>query len=414
MIVSASSSGGKSLGRREGVAMLALLMALNAFAIDAMIPALPAIGRDLHVASANSRQLVVIVYFFGFGASQILWGPLADRFGRRPVLAGGIALYALFGLVCAFATSFPMLIAARFAMGASAAVSRVLVTAMVRDLYDGEAMAKVMSLVFMVFIVVPVVAPSIGALILTVGSWRTIFLVLTGYAGVMMAWSMARLPETLHPDYRRSLNPRVIVTAIGQTLRQRLSIGYTLATTALSGGLTAYIATIQQVVGDTFHAQAKLPLIFAAVAAPMSAAAFANSRLVGMFGVRRVAHTGIIAMLAITAAHLALAIAWPESLSEFIIFQAATFVTLAFCSSNFSTLAMRDMAEIAGTASSVQGVIGTVGGAAIGLIIGQQFDGTDRPFLIGIVLCAAAALALVLWTERGRLFARRVPVPVQA
>ena len=414
MIVSASSSGGKSLGRREGVAMLALLMALNAFAIDAMIPALPAIGRDLHVASANSRQLVVIVYFFGFGASQILWGPLADRFGRRPVLAGGIALYALFGLVCAFATSFPMLIAARFAMGASAAVSRVLVTAMVRDLYEGEAMAKVMSLVFMVFIVVPVVAPSIGALILTVGSWRTIFLVLTGYAGVMMAWSMARLPETLHPDYRRSLNPRVIVTAIGQTLRQRLSIGYTLATTALSGGLTAYIATIQQVVGDTFHAQAKLPLIFAAVAAPMSAAAFANSRLVGMFGVRRVAHTGIIAMLAITAAHLALAVTWPESLSEFIIFQAATFITLAFCSSNFSTLAMRDMAEIAGTASSVQGVIGTVGGAAIGLIIGQQFDGTDRPFLIGIVLCAAAALALVLWTERGRLFARRVPVPVQA
>ena len=394
--------------------MLALLMALNAFAIDAMIPALPAIGRDLHVASANARQYVVIVYFFGFGASQILWGPLADRFGRRPVLAGGIALYALFGLVCAFATSFPMLIAARFAMGASAAVSRVLVTAMVRDLYEGEAMAKVMSLVFMVFIVIPVVAPSIGALILTVGSWRTIFLVLTGYAAVMMAWSMARLPETLHPDYRRSLDPRVILAGIRATLRQRLSIGYTLATTAVSGGLTAYIATVQQLVGDTFHAQAQLPLIFAAVAAPMSAAAFANSRLVGMFGVRRVAHSGIIAMLAITAAHLALAIAMPEQLSEFVVFQAATFITLAFCSSNFSTLAMRDMAAIAGTASSVQGVIGTVGGAAIGLVIGQQFDGTDRPFLVGMVLCSAAALALVLWTERGRLFARRVPIPAEA
>lgn len=394
--------------------MLALLMALNAFAIDAMIPALPAIARDLHVASANARQLVVIVYFFGFGASQILWGPLADRFGRRPVLAGGIALYALFGLVCAFATSFPMLIAARFAMGASAAVSRVLVTAMVRDLYEGEAMARVMSLVFMVFIVVPVVAPSIGALILTVGSWRTIFLVLTGYAGVMMAWSMARLPETLHPDYRRSLDPRVIVTGIRETLRQRLSIGYTLATTAVSGGLTAYIATVQQLVGDTFHAQDKLPLIFAAVAAPMSAAAFANSRLVGIFGVRRVAHSGIIAMLATTAIHLALAVALPETLTQFVVFQAATFITLAFCSSNFSTLAMRDMAAIAGTASSVQGVIGTIGGAAIGLVIGQQFDGTDRPFLIGMVACSAAALALALWTERGRLFARRVPVTAAA
>lgn len=411
MIVSSSSTGGRSLGRREGVALLAMLMALNAFAIDAMIPALPAIGTELGVADENRRQLVVIAYFFGFGSTQLIWGPLADRFGRRPVLAGGIALYALFGLLCAFATTFPLLIAARFAMGASAAVTRVLVTAMVRDLYDGEEMARVMSLVFMVFIVVPVVAPSIGSLVLLVGTWRTIFLLLAGFAAVMMAWSMIRLPETLRPEHRRSLDPRTIMAAVRQALRDRLSIGYTLATTAIMGGLTAYIASIQQIAADAFDAAAYLPLIFAAVAAPMSAASFANSKLVGRFGLRRVAHGGVVAMVVVTVVHAAVALAIAEPLWLFITLQSVTMVTLAFCSSNFSTLAMTNMATIAGTASSVQGVIGTIFGAAIGLVIGQQFDGTARPFLVGTALCAVAGLALVWWTERGRLFTRRVIAP---
>ena len=146
--------------------MLAGLMALNAFAIDAMVPALPAIGRLLHVAEENDRQLVVISYFFGFASTQLIWGPLADRFGRKPVLGIGILLYGLFALLCAFAGSFPLLIAGRFAMGASAAVTRVLVVAMVRDLFEAEAMARVMSLVFMVFMLVPVLAPNIGQAIL--------------------------------------------------------------------------------------------------------------------------------------------------------------------------------------------------------------------------------------------------------
>ena len=154
--------------------MLAALMALNSFAIDAMIPALPEIGQQLHVANANDTQLVVIAYFLGFGATQLIWGPLADRFGRRPILGAGVTLYAAFALVCAVAASFPLLIAARVLQGASAAVTRVLVVAMVRDLFEGEEMARVMSLTFMVFMVMPVLAPSIGQAILLVAPWRAI------------------------------------------------------------------------------------------------------------------------------------------------------------------------------------------------------------------------------------------------
>ena len=151
---------------------------------------------------------MVVAYFIGFASTQLVWGPLADRFGRKPILAAGIVLYGLFALLCAFAGSFPLLIAGRVAMGASAAVTRVLVVAMVRDLFEAEAMARVMSLVFMVFMLVPVLAPNIGQAILLVASWRAIFLVLAAYALVMLVWSSWRLPETLHPEYRRSLNPR--------------------------------------------------------------------------------------------------------------------------------------------------------------------------------------------------------------
>src|SRR5215218_8101589 len=206
MFDSLSHDGVKRPGTREMTWMLAGLMALNAFAIDAMVPALPAIGQSLNVAQENDRQLVVIAYFIGFASTQLVWGPLADRFGRKPILAAGIVLYALFALLCAFAASFPLLIAGRFAMGASAAVTRVLVVAMVRDLFEAEAMARVMSLVFMTFMLVPVLAPNIGQAILLFAPWRAIFVVLASYALAMLAWSWIRLPETLHPEFRRSLN----------------------------------------------------------------------------------------------------------------------------------------------------------------------------------------------------------------
>jgi DHA1 family bicyclomycin/chloramphenicol resistance-like MFS transporter len=391
-------------GPRETVALLAGLMALNAFAIDAMIPALPDIGADLGVGEDNRRQLVVVAYMLGFGSTQLIWGPLADRFGRKPILAAGVGLYTLFAILCGVAKSFELLVAARFAMGASAAVSRVLVVAMVRDLFEGEEMARVMSLTFMVFMVVPVVAPSVGQAILLAGPWRLIFIVLAAYGLVMAVWGLLRLPETLHPEYRRALNAGEIWSAVRSTLRDRLSLGYTLAMAAMFGGLTAYIASIQQIVFDAFGAPRAIGLVFALTAAPMALASWANSRIVMRFGVRRVGHGGLIAFALFTIGHALLALAIDEPLWLFVALMAAAFVGFAFTSSNLSTLAMAHMAPIAGTASSVQGVITTIGGAAIGYFIGQAFDGTALPFLIGLSACALAAIAATLVTERGRLF----------
>ena len=409
MFDSLSHDGVKRPGAREMTVMLAGLMALNAFAIDSMIPALPDIGRSLHVAHENDRQLVVIAYFLGFASTQLVWGPLADRFGRKPVLAAGVALYGAFALLCAFAGSFPLLIAGRVAMGASAAVTRVLVIAMVRDLFEAEAMARVMSLVFMTFMLVPVLAPNIGQLILLFAPWRAIFVVIAVYALIMLAWSAWRLPETLRPEFRRSLQWRPVASAILETMRERQSRGYTLAVTVSFSALVAYISSIQQIIFDVFHEGRLIGLVFAAIAAPMALASWLNSRVVGRFGLRRVGHTASASLALVTALHAAIALSGFESLPLFIVLQGLTMASFAFTSSNLGTLAMEHMAHIAGTASSVQGVVGTVGAALIGFAIGQQFDGTPVPFLVGTALCASGGFLLIVLTEPKRLFA-----PMQA
>jgi MFS transporter, DHA1 family, multidrug resistance protein len=400
---------GKRPGTVETIALLAALMALNAIAIDAMIPALPAIGAALGVADANHRQLVIVAYTFGFGFGQLLWGPLADRFGRKPVLAVGIGLYAVFALLCAAAGSFPLLIAARMAQGASAAVTRVLVVAMVRDLFDGEAMARVMSLVFMVFMLVPVLAPTMGQGILLLGPWQWIFFGFAIYAALLATWALLRLPETLHPDYRRSLRPRDLWGAARQVVGDRQSIGYTLSQTAIFAGLVAYISSIQQIVFDAFHRPTAIGWVFAAVAAPMAVASFANSRMVGRFGMRRVGHLGVLALLLLSGAHALLAATGDETLLRFVIMQGLVMGAFAFTSSNLNTLAMEHMAPIAGIASSIQGVISTILAAIAGFAIGQSFDGTPLPFLMGLALCAAAGAVGVVLTDPRRLFERLRP-----
>jgi MFS transporter, DHA1 family, multidrug resistance protein len=405
MFDSAFQHGVKRPGTREMTFMLAGLMALNAFAIDSMIPALADIGRSLHIAHENDQQLVVIAYFVGFASTQLLWGPLADRFGRKPILAVGVALYAAFALLCAAAGTFPLLIAGRAAMGASAAVTRVLVVAMVRDLFEAEAMARVMSLVFMTFMLVPVLAPNIGQLILLFAPWRAIFVVIAAYALIMLGWSWARLPETLHPEFRRGLDWRETSSAILATIRDRQSLGYTVAMTVSFSALIAYISSIQEIVFDAFHEGRFIGLVFACIAAPMALASYLNSRVVGRFGLRRVGHTAALAFMIVTAVHAAVALAGFETLWSFIILQGLTMGCFAFTSSNLGTLAMEHMAPIAGTASSVQGVVGTIGAAAIGFVIGQQFNGTAVPFVVGTALCAAGGFVLIVLTEPKRLFA---------
>ena len=392
-------------GFREFVVLMAGLMALNALAIDAMVPALPAIGSDLAVLDDNQRQLVVSLYVLGFGSSQLLYGPLSDRYGRKPVLIVGLVLYVGFALLCAAAASFTLLLAARMAQGAAAAATRVLVVSIVRDRYEGAQMARLMSLVFLVFLLMPVLAPSFGQLTLLVAPWRAIFFGLALFGAVMLAWSLWRLPETLRPEHRRALSATAILDAARQTLSDRQSVGYTLAFTTMMGALMGYINSIQQIVFDVFQRPELIALTFAAVAGPMAVTSYANSRLVERIGTRRLAHLGIVGFTAVSIAHLGFALAG-EGLWLFIVMQGLAMACFGLSSANFGALAMQPLGHIAGTASSVQGTIGTIGGALLGLAIGQSFDGTVVPLAAGFAAMGALALAILAVTERGRLFAR--------
>ena len=274
----------------EFVALSAAMMSTQAIAIDAMLPAFPAIIGALKVGNPNHGQWIVTTYMAGLGTGQLVWGLLSDRFGRRPIVLGGMCLYVVAALVCGMTRSFEALLAWRFVHGLAAA-SATVVRSIVRDLYSGRPMARVLSLTFVVFLMVPVVAPSLGQAILWMASWRYIFFACGMFATIVWLYALLRLPETLHPQYRLPLDPSHILRAVRIVVLNRVSMFYTLATTALFGALIAYVGMVQQIFSDVFHRPGIMPLMFALCAGFMGVAAFTNSRLVGRLGMRLISHT---------------------------------------------------------------------------------------------------------------------------
>lgn len=386
------------------VTLMAALMATNALAIDIMLPALAEMAEALAIASPNDRQWIVTSYLLGFGVAQLVYGPLSDRFGRKPVLMIGLSIYVAASVLALFAGDFQSMMIARVLQGVGAAGTRVLAVAIVRDCYSGREMARVMSLALIVFLAIPILAPSIGQVILLLAPWRGIFGVLVLFGSVVMLASIRWLPETLDPHERRPIAAASIAGAVRETLTNRLAFGYMLAMAAVLGGLFGFINSAQQIFTDVFRQPAWFPLTFAAIAACMAVASLTNARIVGRLGMRRVSHGALLGFIAITAAHALFVLLGHESMISFALFQAGAMFCFGLMTSNFGSLAMDPLGHIAGTASSVQGFTTTVVGALLGFAIGQHFDGSVVPFAVGMALCGWLALAIVLVAEQGRLF----------
>lgn len=392
------------LGPREFVALVACMMAMTALGIDSMLPALPAIGETFALANPNDQQWVIAVFMFGFAGGQLLWGPLSDRYGRRPILLLTLALGMTFNAIAAFSPSFETLLVARFASGAAVASSRVVTVALVRDCFSGRAMARVMSLAFIVFMAAPVLAPTIGTLVMLVAPWRWIFWLLAAAAALTLAWVAVRLPETLHAEDRLPLSATRLARGTKFALTERISIGYTIAMAFLGAGLFGFINSIPQILDVVFDAADQLAIVFACVAGLMACANLLNSRIVMRFGTRLISHVALLGFIAFALIHLGFAFSGAETLWSFVVVQALMMGCFGLSTANFGAMAMDNMGHIAGTASSVQGFISTAGGALGGILIGQAFDGTTIPLYLGFLLGGLGALAAVLVTERGRLF----------
>jgi len=388
---------------REFVALAAAMMSTQAIAVDAMLPALPTIVRELQVGNPNHGQWIVTAYVAGVGLGQLFWGLMSDRFGRRPVLLSGLSLYALAAMLCSLTSDFSTLLLWRLLHGLAAA-SVVVTRSVVRDLYAGRTMARVMSLTFVVFLMVPIIAPSLGQLILLLAPWRFVFLVFAIFGASVGVWALLRLPETLHPEYRLTLTPSRIWRSTVTVLGNRSSLFYSFAITVLFGSLIAYVGMVQQIFADVFHRPTWMPTMFALCAGFMGLASLLNSRIVERLGMRRISHTALLAYIGVGALHLLIALLRLEPLWVFVMLQAVTMGCFSLAASNFGAMALEPLGAVAGIAASLQGCITTFGGGLVGAAIGRAFNGTTVPLAAGALLSGLLSLAFVLTAERGRLF----------
>ncbi|TWB69217.1 DHA1 family bicyclomycin/chloramphenicol resistance-like MFS transporter [Nitrospirillum amazonense] len=395
------------IGFTEFVLMVSAMMAMNALGTDSMLPALGQIGRSLDVVDEPRWQWIVTAFLLGFGGAQILYGPISDRYGRRPILLWGIVFYALGNLAAALAPTFELLLAVRVVQGIAVASTRIVVVSVVRDCYAGRQMARVMSLAFMILLAVPILAPSLGQLIMLVAPWRAIFACLAAYALAVVLWLWRRLPETLHPEYRRPIDVPTILSAARQTVTDRQAIGYTLAQTLMISAVFAYLNSMPPIFDQVFKAPQLFPLIFALTGMSLAVSALLNARIVVRLGTRRLSHSALLGFILFTGIHTIIA-RHGESLPVFTVLQALTMFCFGLATSNFGAMAMEPVGAIAGTAASVQGFISTVLGALVGFVISQHFDGTTLPLVGGFLCCGVGALAIVLVTERFQLFHPRM------
>lgn len=396
----------KSIGDRELIVMMASLMALNALAIDAMLPAFPAMVSGLGLADANQIQYVISAFLAGTGIGALIYGPMSDRFGRKPILLIATIGAAVFSLACSIAPTFEIMLWMRFAHGLMAAAMGVLVVSVIRDQFEGDAMARRMSTIFLIFMIVPIIAPTIGQLVLLFAGWRVIFDLMAFMAVAAAIWVYYRLPETLHPDNVIPIEPHALAKAWRKVVVHRNAAGYMIGAGIVQGALFGYLNSSQQTFDKVFGAADFFTIGFAIIAIGIAVSNFTNSRIVERFGARRVSQTALLTFIVLGALQLVAAELAPTSLPLFLILLTANMAMIGFIGSNFSSIAMSPFGDVAGAASSFQTFVRTVLAASIGAVIGQQFDGSVAPVAFGFLLCGLMALALVLWCEKGKLFTR--------
>ena len=386
----------EQMSMSEFIGLVAMMMALTALSIDIMLPALPAIGEALGIADANDRQIVIISYMFGFAAGQLVYGRLSDRYGRKPVLMVGMAIFIAGSLVASLAGDFTLLLAARTVQGIGAAAPRVIAFAIVRDRYSGRQMARVMSFAMAIFIIIPVLAPAMGQGLLFVGTWRLMFDLLL-VAGIVVAlWAGLRLPETMRA---LGAQPLPLATSARRALETPQTIGYGVSGGLMFGCVLGYVSSAQQVFVDAFGLGALFPLAFGTTALMIALASLTNAMLVERLGMRRLSHTALAAFIVLSAVLAAAALLGAMTFWLFIGLMVPLFYLFGLIAPNFNAMAMEPQGDNAGMASSVIGFVSTGIGALAGGVVGHLFDGTVLPLALGFFGLSCLCFALVVWIE---------------
>ncbi len=398
---------------REFVALMALMMSLVAMSIDAMLPALSDIGADLGAPSDNANQLVVTVLFLGLAVGQFFYGPLSDSIGRKPAITLGYAVFFAGSLLSIFAVSFPMLLAGRLLQGLGMAAPRSVSLALIRDRFEGRAMAQVMSFISVVFILVPIIAPSFGQAILLVADWRAIFVALLVLGGVSLLWFLLRQPETLPAARRVPLSAARVGRGLREVLHNPVALGYTLMAGLVAGAFQGYLSSAQQIFQFQYELGALFPVIFAINAVAIGLASFTNGRLVMRYGMRALSRLALLTLCALSVAFCGIVLVTngQPSLWLFMGYLMPTFFCVGLLFGNMNSLAMEPLGHIAGLGAAVVGSLSTLLATPLGMVVGQAYNGTVTPLVVGFAVLGLGALALMRWAEGARTPASEGPQP---
>jgi DHA1 family bicyclomycin/chloramphenicol resistance-like MFS transporter len=380
---------------------MALMIALTALAIDSMLPALPEIGRDLNVSGANDAQLIIGLIFLGTAIGQMFYGPLSDSVGRKPTVLLGITIFVVGSLLCIFASEFKWMLWGRLLQGIGLGAPRVISTAIIRDMYEGREMARVMSFVLSTFILVPVIAPALGQLILFVASWRMIFVMLLLMSLVLLGWFMLRQPETLPAQKRTKFSFAGLISSIKEILRNPVALGYTVAAGLVSGPFVAFLSSIQQILQQQYALGTLFPLVFAGLAIAIGGASLVNARLVIRIGMRSMSRRAL-AVMCITALSYGVVAFYFEGqppLWSFMLYLATTLFCVGILFANLSSLAMEPLGHIAGVGAALTSSLSTFISVPLGVFIGLSYNGTVMPLVAGFGVCGLATILIQSWSE---------------
>lgn len=397
----------RPLGFGEFVAMMAVLFASIAFSIDAMLPGIPAIGMELTPEAPNQAQLIVTFFMLGMGIGILFAGPLSDQVGRRPLMVLGVGIYVLGALFCLIAPSLEWMLAARMLMGLGAAGPRTVSIAMMRDLYAGRDMARVMSFVMTIFILIPAIAPSLGAGIMWLAGWRAIFLAFILFGLVSGGWFLLRQPETLPVDKRRILTLTSFRTTLVEILGNRAVLLYIFALSFGFGQMFAFLSTAPQLFHEAFDRADSFPFWFALVALFAAMASITNAKLVMRLGMQKLASFAYLSQAILSL--LALGLIFILNLqgdAQFIVFMgymSVMFFMIGLTFGNLNALAMEPLGHIAGFAAAVIGALSTVLAVAFAIPVGLLYDGTPIPLITSVVIASTLAFGLVVWAGRVRM-----------
>lgn len=391
----------KPLALPEFIALMALMTALVALAIDAMLPALAEIGQELKVENPNHVQLIIGYLFLGLGVGQVGFGPLSDSIGRKPTIYIGLIIYLFGSLMAMFAKDFDTMLMGRLLQGLGLAGPRVVTMAIVRDLYKGREMARVMSFMMTIFILVPALAPSLGQLILFVADWRMIFSSFVLLGLVVWAWLGLRQPETLSKENRRRFHIVDIAKGFAYVLKHPTAIGYTVAAGSISGAFVAFLSTSQQILEIQLGGGKYFPLLFACLALCLGAASVVNARIVVRYGMRAISRNAMLCiMLAGSLYSAAVYILGEPSLLWFMLFLGFLLFCVGMVFGNMSSVAMEPLGKLAGIGAAVVGSVSTLISFALGAWIGSFYNGSVFPLVLSFAMCSALALLIITIADR--------------